>query len=398
MSHQDQQDQAEMDPLARKALERLLKSAEKHEAGAAVRAPALTDSALSKYHKLHSLKAKEDFEAVMAYAQTEGAIKALRPRRDPQGLIERVELVDVVKLASILGKVPHAMQVQSAGQALAARLDEHPVLIDVLSNWEKLKKVRGSGPGVAGGWAMACDVIAYCQTQVALGATETPVRDASARLFKDSKRIESLVPYLDVLLAGNVEDDARPEAEVLQELGLYREPQPVRLAGNIVVRRERGAFPLDCPYGALPPSTVLGLGSMPSQVLTIENQTTFHVWARQHFDSDVLCIYTAGMPSPAWRAMYLRLLSELPVSTPVLHWGDLDEGGFRIAAFLGRCATEAGHVLLPWKMRPTDIPESLRRAAPTRILDRMVKYAGEAGWNDIAHELAEAKLMAEQEG
>ncbi|PZQ10812.1 Wadjet anti-phage system protein JetD domain-containing protein [Pseudoxanthomonas winnipegensis] len=391
-------DQTEMNPLARKALERLLKSADKHQAGATVRGPVLTDSALSEYRELRSLKAKEDFEAVMAYAQSEGAIMVLRHRRDPQGLIERVELIDVVKLASILGKVPHAMRVQSARQTLAAHLGEHPTLIDVLSNWEKLKKVRGSGPDVAGSWAMACDVIAYCQAQVALGATETPVRDASARLFKDSKRIESLVPYIDVLLAGNVEVDARPEAEVLQELGLYREPQPVRLAGNVVVRRERGAFPLDCPYSALPPSTVLGLGSAPSQVLTIENQTTFHVWARQHCDSNVLCVYTAGMPSPAWRTMYLRLLSELPVSTPVLHWGDLDEGGFRIAAFLSRCASEAGHVLLPWKMRPNDVPESLCRAAPTRTLDRMVKYAGEAGWNDIAHELAEAKLVAEQEG
>lgn len=391
------QDQTEMDPLARKALERLLKSADKHEAGAAVRRPALTESALSEYRELRSLKAKEDFEAVMVYAEAEGAIMVLRPRRDPQGLIERVELIDVFKLASILGKVPHAVRVQSARQALAALLSEHPVLNDVLSNWEKLKKVRGTGPDSAT-WAMACDVIAHCRAQVALGVTETPVRDVSARLFKDSKRIESLVPCLDVLLAGNVEDDARPEAEVLQELGLYREPQPARLAGNIVVRRERGAFPLDCPYGALPPSTVLGLGSMPSQVLTIENQTTFHVWARQHCDSDVLCLYTAGMPSPAWRSMYLRLLSELPVSTPVLHWGDIDEGGFRIAAFLSRCAAEAGHALLPWKMRPADIPESLRRPAPMRTVDQMVKYAGEAGWNDIALELAEAKLVAEQEG
>jgi hypothetical protein len=49
-------------------------------------------------------------------------------------------------------------------------------------------------------------------------------------------------------------------------------------------------------------------------------------------------------------------------------------------------------------MRPADIPESLRRAAPTRTLDRMVKYASEAGWHHIAHELAEAKLVAEQEG
>ncbi|PAJ86347.1 hypothetical protein [Burkholderia ubonensis] len=104
---------------------------------------------------------------------------------------------------------------------------------------------------------MACDVITYCQAQVALGATETPVRDASARLFKNGKCIESLVPCLDALLAGNIDDDAHPDAKVLQEFGLYLEPQPARLAGNIVVRRERGAFPLDCPYCALPPSTAM---------------------------------------------------------------------------------------------------------------------------------------------
>ncbi|WGY73334.1 hypothetical protein KEC55_31665 [Burkholderia cepacia] len=116
------------------------------EAGATVRRPALTDSALSEYHKFRGLKAKEDFEAVMAYAQTEGAILALRPRSDPQGLIERIELIDVAKLASILGKVPHAARVQSARQTLASRLGEPPILNDVLSSWERLKKVRGIGP------------------------------------------------------------------------------------------------------------------------------------------------------------------------------------------------------------------------------------------------------------
>jgi hypothetical protein len=390
--------QAALDPLARKALERLLKSADKREAGVAARAPALTQSALSEYHQLRSLKAKEDFEAVITYAQTEGAIIVRRPRHDPNGLIERIELIDVIKLASILGKVPHAVLVQSARQSFAAHINSYDVLNDVLTHWEKLKKVRNSGPDAASNWALACDLIAYCRTQEAHGAMESPVRDVSARLFKDSKRVESLLPYLDVLLAGNVEANARPEIEVLQELGLYHEPQPARLAGNIIVRRERGAFPLDCPYGALPPSTVLGLDSEPSQVLTIENQTTFHVWARQHFNSNVLCLYTAGMPSPAWRAMYLRILSELSHSTPVLHWGDVDEGGFRIAAFLSRCAAEVGHVLRPWKMRPTDVPVSQRRAAPLRTVERMVQYAGEAGWSDIARELAEAKFVAEQEG
>lgn len=391
-------DQAKMDPLARKALERLLKSADKYAAGVAVRRPALTGTSLSEYRELRSLKAKEGFEAVMAYGQAEGAIAVQRPRLDPQGLIERVELLDVAKLASLLGETPHAAKVQAARKTLAARSVDYPVLLDVLLNWDKLKKVRGTGPDDAANWAMACEVIDYCRAQVDVGASETPVRDASARLFQDSKRIESLVPCLDVLLAANVDDDARPEAEVLQELGLYREQQPARLAGNIVVCRERGAFPLDRPYCALPPSTVLGIGSMPSQVLTIENQTTFHVWARQNCDSDVLCIYTAGMPSPAWLAMYARLLSELPAKTPVFHWGDVDEGGFRIAAYLSRCAAIVGHALLPWKMRPADVHESLRRAASARTVTQMVEYAREAGWSDIAHELAEAKIVAEQEG
>lgn len=387
-----------MDPRARKALLRLLKAANKHHAGTAVRRPALAAAALSEYHALRGLKAMEDFEAEMATAQAMGAITVHRPRRDRQGLIERIELVDIVKLASHLGEVPYAVQVQAARQALDTYLSRYPVLTDVLSTWDKLKTVRGSGPDVVHRWVMACDVIAYCTAEVARGATETAVRDASARLFRDSKRIEALIPYLDVLLTGSTDEEARPEAEVLQELGLYREPQPVRLAGNIVVRRERGAFLLDRPYTALPPTTVLGLGDPPGQVLTIENQTTFHGWARQHSESDVLCLYTAGMPSPAWRAMYLRLLTDLPPSTPVLHWGDLDEGGFRIAAFLSRCVSEAGHVLLPWRMRPADIPEPLRRSARPRTVDRMVKYAREAGWNELALELSQAKLVAEQEG
>lgn len=391
-------DRAELDPLAKKALERLLKSADKHEAGVAIRRPVLTGSALAGYRTLRSLREKDNFEAVMAYGEAEGAIRVQRPRHDPDGLIDRIELLDVVKLAMILGEVPHVARVQAAKQTLATHVVDHPVLLEVLHCWEKLKKIRGTGPDDAATWAMACDVIAHCRTQVALGTMETPVRDASARLFRDSKRIESLVPHLDVLLAGNIEDDARSEVEVLHELGLFREQQPARLAGNIIVCRERGAFPLDRPYCALPPTTVLGLESVPSQVLTIENQTTFHVWARQHCDSDVLCIYTAGMPSPAWRAMYVRLLTGLPTGTPVRHWGDVDEGGFRIAAVLSRCAAESGHALQPWKMRPAEVAQSQRRVAPARIVERMVKYAEEAGWGDIAQELVEAKFVAEQEG
>jgi hypothetical protein len=96
--------------------------------------------------------------------------------------------------------------------------------------------------------------------------------------------------------------------------------------------------------------------------------------------------------------MYPRLLAELPISTPVHHWGDLDEGGFRIAAFLSRTAAEVGHTLLPWKMRPLDVPQDLRRNASARTVARMVKYAAEAGWHEVAQEVAQMGIVAEQEG
>lgn len=385
-------------PLALQLLERLLKSADKQEAGVTSRLPSLSGSALAGYRALQSLHEKERFESAMLLGQSEGAIKLQRPRFDPEGFIERIDLVDTGKLAALLGEASHASRVSVAGELLAAQLSAFPTLAEVLSQWARLKRVRGSGPGEAAAWKDACDVILFCRDSVESGALETPVRDASARLFRDSKRIEALIPFVDVLLSGTINAQARTAPDVLQELGLFREEQPARLAGNVVVRRERGSFPLDRPYCGLPPSTVLALGAIPNKVLTIENQTTFQVWARQFCDSETLCIYTAGMPSPAWRAMYVRILSDLPSGHEVLHWGDVDEGGFRIAAMLSRCAATAGHILQPWRMRPGDIPESQRRAATSYVVERMAKYALEAGWQGLANELVEARIVAEQEG
>src|SRR5450830_698484 len=45
-------------------------------------------------------------------------------------------------------------------------------------------------------------------------ASTAPVREFSARLFLDSKRIETLTSQLDILLSGSVEDSIRPVAQV----------------------------------------------------------------------------------------------------------------------------------------------------------------------------------------
>lgn len=388
-----------MDPLARKALESLLRAADRRGAGVAFRAPALTTMHLRAYQAIRTLQSKEAFEAVMKLAQDSGAVRLGWPAHQPDGYIQRIDLVDVDALAGLLGQVTLASRLASAREALKSKAAAFPVLQDVLDQWSILKRVRNTSPEDAGDWLDACGAIEACRLTVAAGQVDSAVRDASARIFRDSKRIEALTPLMDVVLCGSVEGAARNEAEVLQELGLFKEVQPVRLAGNVEVRRERGTFVLDRPYCALPPSTVLGLsGAAPSQVLTIENQTTFHVQARSRCESEELLIYTAGMPSPAWREMYIKLLRDIPDSVQIAHWGDFDEGGFRIAAFLARAAVEVGKVIRPWNMHPAEIPITQQRAATNKTVERMAGFALQAGWSDIAEAILSARFVAEQEG
>lgn len=121
-------------------------------------------------------------------------------------------------------------------------------------------------------------------------------------------------------------------------------------------------------------TTVLGVDGALALVLTIENQTTFHSEAKRRADDDVLLIYTAGMPWPAERAMYERLLA----GTPVMHWGDVDEGGFLIAANVAEAARPAGHVLQRYRMSPAEIPEGRRRPVAGGQAERMRAFAAKA--------------------
>jgi hypothetical protein len=288
------------------------------------------------------------------------------------------------------------MLAEAAGH-FAPHVERFPVLSDLLPRWAQLRTVRGLAPASVPDWLDAVRVIDYAQATMS-DASAVPIREASYRIFKDSKRIEKLAGPVDVLLCGSVEVPPREPASVWAELGLFREEQPALLAGHTVVRRERLTALLDSPYSGLPAAAVLGLDSIPDQVMTIENLTTFHSEARRRCNENILLIYTAGMPSPAWRAMYRRLLGEVRTGTPVVHWGDVDEGGFRIAAALAREAAAAGHVLQPWKMHPDDVPVAARREATPYVLGRIQRFADAAGWADLGAAVAEARFTVEQEG
>ena len=383
--------------IAKDLLAKLLDAGNKHAAGARTRAPALTATQLKPYRELRSWQYKQECDETFLAARDAGAVKLQRDKLNPNdGLLERIDLVDVQALARFLGSSTYADQLNQTIEQLEQLKSEFPVILEVIERWSSMAKVRKLGPQDSGAWIDAAKIIRACaaRSQEAIAA---PVRELSARLFLDSKRIEALTPQLDILLSGSIEDSPRAAAQVWQELGLFREEHPVLLAGHVHIARDRSTGLIDAPYMGLPAATILGALSLVTDVITIENKTTFHSEAKRRQDDKVLLIYTAGMPSPAWRAMYGRLLESLPRTTPIYHWGDIDEGGFRIASTIAATARGAGFSLQPYGMSPEDVPLAMRVRASARTLERIHHFACAAGWPELGQAMREAGFVAEQE-
>lgn len=383
--------------IARDLLAKLLDAGNKHAAGARTRAPALTSAHLRPYSELRSWQHKQECDETFLAARDAGAVTLHRDKLNPSdGLLERIDLVDVHALASFLGRSTYANQLNQTIEQLAPLKAEFPVILELMGRWSRMAKVRGLGPQDPDGWIDAAKTIRACAAR-SQETIATPVREFSARLFLDSKRIETLTPHLDILLSGSIDGSPRTAAQVWQELGLFREEHPVLLAGHVQVGRSRTTGLIDAPYMGLPAATIEAVISSIPVVITIENKTTFHSEAKRRQDDEALLIYTAGMPSPAWRAMYRRLLNSLPLTTAIYHWGDVDEGGFRIASTIAAVAREAGFALRPYRMSPNDVPPAMRVTASARSLERIHHFATAAGWPALAEEMREAKFVAEQE-
>ena len=387
-----------MDTKAYYALKKLLEAGDRAQAGVRSTPPALTKTQLADYQATQLLAEKEAFDAAMKAARAAGAVALTWEKGvGEQGFIQRVELLDLAALANLLGLDTAESRLAQAQVMFAPLLQDYPVLSDVLVRWAGLKKVRSFSPEHAQDWVDAARIVSFMIATRKNRTIDEPIREVSARLFKDSKRIEKLAAPVDVLLTGDIDAEVREPADVWQEIGLFREEQPVRLAGKVIVERTRLTALLDEPYGAFSAPSVISLASQPKLVMTIENQTTFHSEAKRRHDEEILLIYTAGMPTPAWRAMYGRLLGGLPPKVPVYHWGDIDEGGFRIASILAREAKSAGHILQPWRMHPGDVPADRRVSAKPHTLERIKRFASVAGWAALGDDIAKAGFTVEQE-
>lgn len=311
--------------------------------------------------------------------------------------LEIVRLHDHAKLAAFLGVEGMTNALTRAGQILSPWREQLVRVDELLERWSALKAVRGLSTQSAGDFADALRVVDILETR---RGEDQVVRALSAELFGNSKRIEQLERHLDVLTGESLLAPARHWSEVFGALGLVKEPQPFLIAGNGTLELSNDQLcPIVRPFVGVSNKGVVGYQGDPDWVLTIENLATFHLATQLLDGGPGLIVYTAGMPSPSWCQAYTNILTSLPASTVAYHWGDIDPGGFRIAAHIKlRCM--GSHQYLPWLMdanqqafQLTLTSQHASESETTRTA--MAKHAARAGWLLLADSMG--AVCVEQE-
>ena len=340
-----------MNQVARQALEKLLRRAENasgKDANTRTISLRFSGKSFPAYFSVGTHADKDACHGDLQLAQREGAIAITWERQaGAQNQIERIHLCDRDVLARFLGTIPRWDAVAAAVQVLSVHFDQYPLLRGVIDVWRRGVNARGTGPTDVKDWLDAIAVVEHCRGSEAV---DIPVRRLSANLTGDSKRIESLWPVIDALVQGDIAAPSLEAEEVFNEIGLVKFPPTLLVAGDLYVEvgSRKTQVRVEPPYLGFSPPAFSGfvVSASTPVLLTVENLTTFHEMAlRQHESPQTLLLYTGGMPSPSWKRVYRLLLSVLPAGARVLHWGDIDAGGFRIADHLAACAEQSGRAL-----------------------------------------------------
>lgn len=387
--------------VARSALEKLLRKAERAWAQQAEREHTLvfSEASFPEYFKLPLREDKSAVHAELRNAERSGAISIEWDRRaGDDGQVTRIRLVDAGAIADHIGETPDWIHYERA-EALLQPWLAIPNIQFVLERWRAGKPVRSMSPERATDFVDASKVIEACQT--ISSSEDVPIRRLSATLFSDSKRIESIGSALDVLTAESMDTPWRDFEDVFSGLGLVKLPQPVLIAGAGVIDLHDGTkLPIPKPYIGLAPQSIcrVTLSGDANYVLTVENLTTFHEIALEKAgEISGVVLYTGGMPSPAFQRVYQHCIeSASPGRDRIrIHWGDIDLGGFRIAA----CLARQHHSKLDlWSMNPATYPNApARKQLSSDEIREISRIASKYGWESAAKHIAADGRAIEQE-
>ena len=364
----------------------------------AVNLPA-TKKSLQEYFHLERFADREEYHARLQMFINAGAVSVeWDPRSGKRGQLQRVTMTSSKAAACLLGiDLPWDIASAAIRDLKSVAKEGLPAIDHIVDGWRHGKAPGGVAADKASKFVDSMRVIDAAQS---MGASDKDLllRRLSVHLFGDTKRIEALEHPIAFLLGVAVDSDE----DVFALLGLVKYPQPMLLSGppSCSVKVSAGIVPLIRPYLGLRPDIIDGLlvgNETIRRVLTIENLASFNEAAEDASNpNDMLLIYVAGTPTPSLLAAYRRLLESVKPST-VMHWGDIDLGGFRVAARLAETAKTVGYQLDLWRMNPVESATDQSDEASDRKIDQISVICERYGWMRELEGFKQHPVFQEQE-
>jgi hypothetical protein len=276
------------------------------------------------------------FDRLLADAERQGAISVVKGRGEARHLIERIRLRDAVRLYEFLGRIPVHERARASVSLLRAyvapkHIDAVEARDTIIEGW-----LRGARPFSIGfeQTDQATEFITALDAVLARDPMDRrDLRTYSGQTTGNTKLLERhasrIINFLKQI--GKLDSDLS-DHEAMASLGLEKFSQPVLMAGPV---RLAGVDFAGLVYVGLPPEQAPAIepaGTIRS-IITIENLASFNRHVREALQADDVVVYTGGFPSRAVAAA-LVAISRWPGITRIHHWGDIDEGGLRIALHL----------------------------------------------------------------
>lgn len=267
---------------------------------------------------------------------------------NPNILVQFIELLDADALAEEIGYRRLGNRFEQAKSQVESQLEDSVhfkvIKADLLSKWQSTGKFEGFTVDEP---QELIDAVKAADAMLALLDTDTgeiDERHFSTKVFNDSKKLKSLQGKIArvIRLKDNEIPDELEHAEVFQLFGVVPMKHPIYVAGPVTLSADNektvsADFP---PCIGIWPDHVTAIESdaFVSVVTSIENFATYMRYVEHEKRPDEVVLYTAGIPSPAFRSFYKLLTIAFP-EVPLRHWGDIDVGGFTILHILERTAS-----------------------------------------------------------
>lgn len=261
-----------------------------------------------------------------------------------ENIIESIDITDCRKILAYLNIPINADETTGALfviENIKHKLPPwlHQVLGEIKKGWLKGLKPYHCSVNNINALVDGCHFLSWIEEYDITVISSLDMRTVSVKLFKDSKRLESIASTIKNLMKYRLPEELiNPKGEeVLSYLGVSRFPPLFRVKGGISIISRFGIIEANkvWPYVAIPPDGIIDINVIaePKYVLFIENQTTYERYTRE-IDDDGLIFYTNGFPSKTWQKLYRNLQNKLHNSIKFYHWGDIDIGGYNILRFM----------------------------------------------------------------